>query len=102
MLAHALRWTALTVLGFGVATGALVACFLVGLILAPISRRQYMPFAAIGFSAVVSMMPGVYLFRAASGLLQVADGSHTTLDFLSATIAGAKLQIWRNRESFHH
>jgi uncharacterized membrane protein YjjB (DUF3815 family) len=33
------------------------------------------------------MLPGVFLFRMASGLLQLADGSHTTLELMSATIA---------------
>jgi uncharacterized membrane protein YjjB (DUF3815 family) len=35
MFAHALRWAALTLFGFRAATGALVACILVALILSP-------------------------------------------------------------------
>ena len=33
------------------------------------------------------MIPGVYLFRMASGLLQIAGGSPTTLEMLIATAA---------------
>jgi uncharacterized membrane protein YjjB (DUF3815 family) len=87
MLAHAVRWWLLSVVGVGVATGAFVACLLVALVLAPIARRRGVSFAAMSFASVVSMMPGAYVFRMTSGLQQLASTAGASGEHLAATVA---------------
>jgi uncharacterized membrane protein YjjP (DUF1212 family) len=73
ILAHAARWALISVAGTNAATGALVACMLVSVLVTPIVDRLHLPFAALAFSAVVSLMPGFFLFNAATGLVELVS-----------------------------
>jgi uncharacterized membrane protein YjjB (DUF3815 family) len=85
MIAHAAHWWALTVWKVDLAAAALVACLLVGIILVPVSHLMRIPFAAIGFASVVALVPGVYVFRMLSGLVQLPGSTSPTL--LASTVS---------------
>jgi uncharacterized membrane protein YjjB (DUF3815 family) len=73
MLAHAARWALISVAGGSAPTGALIACMLVSILAIPLVDRLHLPFAAVAFSAVVSLMPGFFLFNAATGLVELVS-----------------------------
>jgi uncharacterized membrane protein YjjP (DUF1212 family) len=84
MLAHAVHWYALHV-GANPAVAAFMSCLLVGVLLVPISHRMRIPFAGIGFAAVVSLVPGVFVFRTLAGFVEFA--SHPSAQLFSAASA---------------
>jgi uncharacterized membrane protein YjjP (DUF1212 family) len=71
VVAHALRWLLLAK-GYSVPMGAFAACLLVGSVVSPLSYLLRLPFSAMAFASVVSLMPGVYLFQAASQAMALA------------------------------
>jgi uncharacterized membrane protein YjjP (DUF1212 family) len=88
MLAHASRWAMISLAGASVETGALAACLVVGIIITPITDRLRLPFAALAFASVVSLIPGVYLFRMAGGFVDLVTlGEKASVDVLFNTIA---------------
>jgi uncharacterized membrane protein YjjP (DUF1212 family) len=87
MICHASRWLILEN-GGGVVLGAFVACLIAGIITAILARSLKLPFAALAFSAVVSMMPGIFVFKLASGLVAVYRADSTvTLAMLTGIVS---------------
>lgn len=87
MVCHASRWWVLDQ-GQGVVMGAFVACLIAGTVTALLARRLKLPFAALAFCAVVSMMPGIFVFKLASELIGVyLAGDQATLAMLTSLFA---------------
>ena len=87
MIGHAARWALISFAGRSAPTGALVACMLVSVLTTPVVDRLHLPFAAVAFSAVVSLMPGFFLFNAATGLVELVSIGPNAPAALLASIA---------------
>ncbi|UZE49850.1 threonine/serine exporter family protein [Rhodopseudomonas sp. P2A-2r] len=75
MAAHALRWEMID-FGASAPLAAFAVCALVGCCMAPLSRRLRVPFGASSFAAVVSLIPGIFMFQtAADALSLIGHGS---------------------------
>jgi uncharacterized membrane protein YjjB (DUF3815 family) len=94
MLAHAARWVLISVAATNAATGALVACMLASVLATPIADRLHLPFAAVAFSAVVSLMPGFFLFNAATGFVElVSIGPSAPAALLTSIAANGAMAV---------
>lgn len=87
MLAHSAHWLLLW-LGFGLPLSSLVACLIVGILVAPIADRLHYPFAAFAFASVVSMVPGVFLFDGAAAIVEIyVNGAAASPALLISAVA---------------
>jgi len=94
MVAHAAHWAMMSFAGASLEAAALVSCLLVGIIATPVADRLRMPFAAFAFASVVSLIPGVLLFRMAGGFVElVMLGGKASADLLLNTFADGATAI---------
>jgi hypothetical protein len=96
MLAHAARWAQISFARGSAPTSVLVVCVLASVLATPVVDRLHLSFAAVAFSAVVSLMPGFFLFNAATGLVELASIGP------SAPATGEHRGEWRHDVSDHH
>jgi uncharacterized membrane protein YjjB (DUF3815 family) len=84
----------MSVAGANAAIGAFAACLLVGVIVTPVADRARLPFAALAFASVVSLIPGVFLFRMAGGMVALVElGSKAPQDLSAQVLADGSLAI---------
>ncbi|MET0451204.1 MAG: threonine/serine exporter family protein [Mycobacterium sp.] len=92
--AHALHWWVLNVAHGSLGTAALVSCAFVGIVLGAVAYFHRFPFAAVGFAAVVALVPGIYVFRALAGLVQLpSKASSTVISAIAADGATAAVVV---------
>jgi uncharacterized membrane protein YjjP (DUF1212 family) len=91
MAGHGFRYLAL-----GAGSSVVVATFLgglaVGVVSAWIARSGKTPFAVIAFAGAVTMMPGLHMYRALAGALQLARLTNETEPAAMAGTLGNALQ----------
>ncbi|HET6984768.1 MAG TPA: threonine/serine exporter family protein, partial [Myxococcaceae bacterium] len=83
--AHGLRWSLLA-LGTSAEAAAFVACILVGLVVTLLAPRLRQPFSALSFASVVTLIPSVFVFRMAAGLVELARVGETVHPGLASTV----------------
>jgi uncharacterized membrane protein YjjB (DUF3815 family) len=70
---------------------ALLASLVAATILSPVAHRYRIPFTAIGFAAVVAMVPGMYVFRAVTGFVDVVNDPSPAI--LAATASDGSVAV---------
>lgn len=87
MVGHGVRWLCIDH-GPGIIWGNLIASAVVGTMALYFSHRFHAPPAVIAFGAVVGIVPGIFAFQAASGLIQIMTIPENASSLLLATTLG--------------
>jgi len=89
MVCHGARWLILEN-GGGVVSATLAACLVAGVTMTLLAHRLKLPFAALAFASVVSMMPGIFVFKLAASLVDIYNAANqATLAMLLAAVSNA-------------
>jgi uncharacterized membrane protein YjjB (DUF3815 family) len=89
MAGHGLRYLA-SVAGCRIEVATFLGGLAVGIVSAVIARRYKIPFAVIAFAGAVTMMPGMQMYRALGGSLQIARlKNEAGLPMVASTIGNA-------------
>jgi len=86
MAAHAMHWALLNMAHASLWMSAFASCLLVGIVMSPFADRAHLHYAGCAFAAVVSLIPGVYVFRMADNLVA---GAARDLDAATPMLAAA-------------
>jgi uncharacterized membrane protein YjjP (DUF1212 family) len=87
MVCHGGRWIVLDA-GMGVGSATLLACLIAGTAMTLTSWRLKLPFAALAFASVVAMMPGIFVFKFADGLVEIyASGTGATVAMITSAMS---------------
>ncbi|MEC5384858.1 threonine/serine exporter family protein [Uliginosibacterium sp. H3] len=87
MLGHGVRYLGLEY-GAGLVLSTFAACVVIGAFAAGFVERLRVPFAAVAFAGAVTMMPGVLMFRAIGGAMEISlAGTHASPALVSSAFA---------------
>ncbi len=89
MGAHACHWLLVARWHASTELAAFATCLIIGAAMSPSADRLRLPFAGIAFACVVSLMPGIFLFRMAGGLVRLASARGASIDTLLDTASDA-------------
>ena len=91
MSGHGLRFLALHA-GCRLETATFLGCLAVGVISGVIARHARIPVAVIAFAGAVAMMPGMHIYRALAGTIQIARQMDAADSALVAQTLGTAVQ----------